>query len=149
MLTPIKLVIVGLKPAPKTWFRRHRDGDGGTNTASRWRGCLVWYPSISTSENPPKAEKKTKKGGTPETSQPLLAFSWGSSVTILRVAESRTSHTVRNEKTGKIQKIDVGKISFSEYGLHTSQDDILAIQWLNINVLLILILSLFPLTNLC
>ncbi|EJD02930.1 lateendosome to vacuole transport-family protein [Fomitiporia mediterranea MF3/22] len=139
MLTPIKLVIVGLKPTPKTWHRRHREGEDGNNGRSRWRGCLAWFPSISTSENVVKATKKRDKrqSALQNASLPLLAYSWGSTLYILRVSESRILQTVRNEKTGKIEKVDTGKVNFEDHGLLNLRSDILAIQWLNLNQIIL------------
>ncbi|THH10658.1 hypothetical protein EW145_g1176 [Phellinidium pouzarii] len=119
LLTPIKLVIVGLKPTPKTWFRRHRDGEDGTNGKSRWRGCLAWFPSISIADvtigDRPDEIKKGKKIRQQDTSYPLLAFSWGC----------------------KTEKVENGKIVFSDHGSFTLRSDILAIQWLNVNQLIL------------
>lgn len=64
LLTPAKLVIVGLKPSPRTWFRRMRAGEGGEG--SERVGTACWKPSF---------------GGV----DPALAFSWGRSVRFVRV----------------------------------------------------------------
>ncbi|KAF9241625.1 Golgi CORVET complex core vacuolar protein 8-domain-containing protein [Melanogaster broomeanus] len=59
MLTPTKLVIVGLKPSPKTWLKRTRD-DG--------------------TESVPK-ETVT------DSTDPTLAYSWGKTVRLMRTRE--------------------------------------------------------------
>lgn len=139
MLTPIKLVIIGLKPSPKTWFRRHREGDDGGSKKSKWRGCLAWFPSVSIAD-PSGIEKRkgTVKNGQKKDavsfSDPLLAFSWGQTLSIVRITETRTSQRVQNKKTGKVEKIEVGKVNFNDHGIHTHRSDILALQWLNLNV---------------
>ncbi|KAL5523736.1 hypothetical protein ACEPAG_7909 [Sanghuangporus baumii] len=141
MLTPIKLVIVGLKPTPKTWYRRHREIDEGSNVKSRWRGCSAWFPSVSATGDVASATRKNRNKQVNHehlASSPLLAYSWGGTLFILRVLESRISQTVRNEKTGKMEKLDVGKVNFEEHGLFTLQSDILAIQWLNLNQIMLL-----------
>lgn len=62
MLTPSKLVIVGLKPA-KTWYRKMRDVTH-LNT-----GAAAWLPANSLMEG----------------SDPVLAYSWGRTLRFLRV----------------------------------------------------------------
>ncbi|KAF8309432.1 hypothetical protein DL93DRAFT_2085708 [Clavulina sp. PMI_390] len=58
LLTPLKLVIVGLKPSPRTWFRRHRgQDDEDEDGQAMWRGCLAWFPSVSKSEKEKEREK--------------------------------------------------------------------------------------------
>ena len=53
---------------------------------------------------------------------------------MLRCLEQTTTQKVRNDRTGKMEKIEVGKVVFEELGAYSSIDDILAIQWLNANV---------------
>lgn len=125
LLTPIKLVIVGLKPTPKTWFRHHRDEPDDTINAHKWRGCLSWFPSVL-------SEGDSKEAS--EASDPLLASSWGSHISVFRVTESRITQKVRNQKTGKMEKIESGKININEVASYHSSSGILAMQWLNINV---------------
>lgn len=138
MLTPIKLVIVGLKPAPKTWFRRHREGDE-ENHKSRWRGCLSWFPSITTGdtqsdERMKGVAKKNQDNGVLSATAPLLAYSWGRNLSILRVSESRVKRKVLNKRTGKTENVDTGKVNFDDHGSMTFSSNILAIQWINMNV---------------
>ncbi|KAI5119863.1 hypothetical protein M0805_000697 [Coniferiporia weirii] len=141
ILSPIKLVVVGLKPTPKTWFRRHREGEDGSVGRSRWRGCLSWFPSVSSNDvttgDRPGKTRKGRKDGLQDVSYPLLAYSWGCTLVILRVSESRIAQKIRNEKTGKVEKIEVGKIIFDERGIFTLRSDILAIQWINMNQLIL------------
>lgn len=136
LLTPIKLVVVGLKPTPRTWHRRHRESDGNNDSLSRWRGCLTWYPSIQTTIVP-QPTKSNRKGSTPKVfsgSDPLLAYSWGRILNVARCSEQTSTQKVRNESTGNVEKIEVGKIVFEELGSYSSEDDILAIQWLSAGV---------------
>ena len=138
MLTPIKLVIIGLKPSPKTWFRRHREGEDDSNKKSKWRGCLAWFPGVAIAdpmgeEKQNEVKKKRSKEPMP-TTDPLLAFSWGRTLTVLRVTESRVTHKAQNKKTGKVEKVEVGKVNFDDHGIYTHRSDILALQWLNGNV---------------
>ncbi|OBZ70877.1 Vacuolar protein sorting-associated protein 8 [Grifola frondosa] len=46
LLTPIKLVIVGLKPSPKTWYRRHREVEEAGGSKAKFKGALAWFPSV-------------------------------------------------------------------------------------------------------
>lgn len=141
MLTPIKLVIIGLKPSPKTWFRRHREGDGVEGKRSRWRGCLAWYPSIAISDQPNenrskdiKKNKRGKKVHEIASTDPFLAFSWGHTIAILRITESRVFHKVQNKKTGKVERVETGKVEFYDTGTYSHRTDVLSLQWINANV---------------
>lgn len=130
LITPVKLVVVGLKPTPKTWFRRHREEIDESSGTLKWRGCLTWFPSVANNDGLQKPAKKAE----PEASRPLLAYSWGYSITVLRARETRISLKVRNEKTGKTERVESGKIDFDESMSYTASSSILAMQWLNINV---------------
>ncbi|KAH8119151.1 lateendosome to vacuole transport-family protein [Phellopilus nigrolimitatus] len=71
--------------------------------------CMV--PSVSTSdsasEDRPKKGKKGQDNENQDVSFPLLAYSWGCTLNILRASESRVSQKVRNEKTGKVEKVQL------------------------------------------
>ncbi|KAJ4483375.1 Golgi CORVET complex core vacuolar protein 8-domain-containing protein, partial [Lentinula aciculospora] len=135
LLTPHKLVVVGLKPTPKTWFKFTRD-DSELRRA-RSRGTLCWFPSI--------LPTTSKDEGSPqiveEPSTPLLACSWGRTMHILRVFESRSRQLVRNQKTGKSIEHEVGSITYLNAGKWTADEDILALQWLNVNQTIIVTAS--------
>ncbi|TDL25957.1 hypothetical protein BD410DRAFT_716446 [Rickenella mellea] len=147
LLTSIKLVVVGLKPSPKTWFRHHREGDEAINTAkSKWKGCLAWFPSVTVSTNdhgidtprnnvPPRSRQNNAKE-LPATT-PLLACSWGRVLNVFRAFENRVSRKVRNEKTGKLDTVEEGKIVFEQHGQIILDSSILAIQWLNANQIIV------------
>ncbi|WVW79050.1 hypothetical protein I302_101013 [Kwoniella bestiolae CBS 10118] len=62
LLTPAKMVIVGMKPSPKTWYRKMRDNIGGEQGGLI--GCALWSRS---------------------TTEPTLAYSWGRAVRLLHV----------------------------------------------------------------
>jgi hypothetical protein len=135
LLTPSKLVIVGLRPSAKTWFRRHRDDDD-ENSHSKRIGCLAWFPSVTLPDSSTDnvKQQKSKKGKEPKPSAPpLLAYSWGSSIFVLRASETKVNQKVRNEKTGQMEIVQVGKLSFALQANVWLQDDILSIQWLNAN----------------
>ena len=138
LLTPIKLVIVGLKPSPKTWYRRHRATDDEVSLKSKFKGTLAWFPSVSVgadpTSSPERDTKKTQINGVHPASIPMLVYSWGESMHLIRVSESKITQTVKDAKTGKTNKVEVGRIVFEEVGSWNASDDIVALQWLNVNV---------------
>lgn len=135
LLTPTKLVVVGLKPTPKTWFKCARvvDGVDDINSKARWKGAMAWFPSVVSGP-----VTSNGVGGKPpavaEPSAPTLAYSWGNTLHLLRVSESRTKQLVRNSRTGKTNEVDVGRIVYDTAGKWVAEDQILAVQWLNVNV---------------
>lgn len=72
LLTPVKLVLVGMKPSAKTWYRKMRDTTGGEVGAVM--GCAAWLKA---------GEVEGNEGG--DVSDPVLAYSWGTAVRFLRV----------------------------------------------------------------
>ncbi|RPD57488.1 hypothetical protein L227DRAFT_631711 [Lentinus tigrinus ALCF2SS1-6] len=142
LLTPIKLVIVGLKPSPKTWYRRHREAEEEVSSKSRFKGTLAWFPSVSLGADltsaPERNSKKSQANGTHPSSTPTLVYSWGETLHLLRVSESKIVQSVKDAKTGKVNKVEVGRIVFDEVGSWTASDNILALQWLNVNQIILL-----------
>jgi hypothetical protein len=69
LLTPSKLIIIGLKPSPRTWFRKLRANEGGEEGGRT--GCAAW---------------KVSGGSYDRRDDPVLAWSWGNAVRFLRVA---------------------------------------------------------------
>ncbi|KAI0709566.1 Golgi CORVET complex core vacuolar protein 8-domain-containing protein [Cerioporus squamosus] len=142
LLTPIKLVIVGLKPSPKTWYRRHREAEEEVSTKSRFKGTLAWFPSVSLGADltsaPERNSKKSQANGTHPSSTPTLVYSWGETLHLLRVSESKIVQSVKDAKTGKVSKVEVGRIVFDEVGSWTAGDSVLALQWLNVNQIIVL-----------
>ncbi|KZT10814.1 uncharacterized protein LAESUDRAFT_693192, partial [Laetiporus sulphureus 93-53] len=143
LLTPIKLVIVGLKPSPRTWYRCHRESDD-VSIKSRFKGTLAWYPSIVKDDGSYAEinDKKAKaKCSTQSSSTPMLIYSWGDTLYLMRVFESKVSQQVRNKRTGKVDTAEVGIVTFEEAGKWTVDGDILALQWLNVNQVIVLTLT--------
>ncbi|OCH93775.1 hypothetical protein OBBRIDRAFT_724115 [Obba rivulosa] len=143
LLTPVKLVVVGLRPSPRTWYRKHRDADE-VSSKSRFKGCLAWFPSVvpgaGSQSAPERTSQKTQSNGlnvAPTT--PMLVYSWGSTMSLIRVSESRVMEQTRNAKTGKITSAEVGRITFEEVGSWSTDSDILALRWLNVNQVIVLI----------
>lgn len=138
LLTPIKLVIVGLKPDPKTWYRRLRETDDESVNDSKMKGTLAWFPSVipgQVSESDHKARQSASKvvnGHLP--TAPMLVYSWGNVLNLIRVSETKFLQKTRNPRTGKTKDVEMGRIVFEEVGRWTSDGDVLAIQWLNFHV---------------
>ena len=151
LLTPIKLVIVGLKPSPRTWFRRHRGGQDGEGSQSVWRGCMAWFPSVplnGTDNTSKLASGLRARSTSPDVmTVPILAYSWGRSLMFLRVRAERILHPpsksvdAKDKAGGKSpassKKPSSGttyRLVFEDAGEITTEDDILSLQWLNLNV---------------
>ena len=135
MVTPVKLVIVSLKPKPTTWYRRLRRENQERGPTDKWRGALAWFPSVedpsSRPENPPlKDRSKVNLSGT----MPMLMFSWGNQLNFIRVSEKKIMQSVKNPKTGKISEVEFGAIVIEEVSTWTVDGTVLAIRWLNANV---------------
>ncbi|KAF7796662.1 hypothetical protein EIP86_007845 [Pleurotus ostreatoroseus] len=140
LLTPLKLVVVGLKPSPKTWYRRHRPEDEGSSK-SRFKGVLAWFPSLIIGSPPPQTNGKAKSVVVPG-STPMLVYGWGNTLNLVRVSETKVQQEVKNAKTGKTSRVEVGRLVFEEVGTWTvGGGDALALQWLNINQVLVLTLT--------
>ncbi|KAJ7346672.1 lateendosome to vacuole transport-family protein [Mycena albidolilacea] len=143
LLTPTKLVVVGLKPTPKTWFKCARAVDGRDDPKARLRGAMAWFPSAPASgattgtSNGVGGGKVAAPAGA-ELSAPILAYSWGNTLHLLRVSESRTKQLVRNSRTGKTHEVEVGRIVHTAAGKWVAEDHILAVQWLNANQVVVL-----------
>ncbi|CCL98684.1 uncharacterized protein FIBRA_00686 [Fibroporia radiculosa] len=139
LLTPIKLVIVGLKPSPRTWYRRHREADD-TAHKSRFKGTLAWFPSVipGSTAAAEATNKKTQANGSSHQSAtiPMLVYSWGDTLFLIRVSEDKIVQQVRNARTGKVNNVETGRVILEEVRQWSASDDILALQWLNVNQVL-------------
>ncbi|KAJ7770202.1 Golgi CORVET complex core vacuolar protein 8-domain-containing protein [Mycena maculata] len=141
LLTPTKLVVVGLKPTPKTWFKCPRAVDGpddAPNLKGRWKGAMAWFPSTPAAPAPAPVNGAGKPPAAPEPNAPVLAYSWGNTLHLLRVSEARTKQLARNSRTGKTSEIEVGRIIYAAAGKWVAEDHILAVQWLNANQVVVL-----------
>ncbi|KAG2146389.1 Golgi CORVET complex core vacuolar protein 8-domain-containing protein [Suillus bovinus] len=139
LLTPTKLVVVGMQPTPKTWLKIMRDEEEFLSPTYRRRGCLAWFPSVqeSSTEKLDKAAgvKNARSGKQSQRTptHPVLSYSWGSHVYLLRVYERKIKQAVLNSRTGKTSEVEVGTLVFEELGKWMMDDAVLAIQWLNVN----------------
>lgn len=144
MLTPTKLVVVGLKPSPKTWFKVSRglEEGGAWRSQTRWRGTLAWFPSVFQEADPTngsdmndlvktsgKGKGKAEEQG-PST-PPVLAFSWGNVLKVIRIEEVKVKQVVKNAKTGKEREVEVGAVDYRDVLSWDSEEEILGLQWLN------------------
>ena len=128
LLTPTKLVVVGLKPTPKTWFKRMRPRNG-TQGNSKSKGTMAWYPSVSllSSAKPLSNVDNTL-------ANPLLVYTWGPQLHVIQVVESQTKHVSQNARTGQRTEVEVGRISYQDIGWWSTEEDVLSVQWLNARV---------------
>ncbi|KZT59216.1 hypothetical protein CALCODRAFT_431337 [Calocera cornea HHB12733] len=127
ILTPVKLVVVGLRPSPRTWYRHHRDIDGSDKSPSLFAGCLAWFPSFSDSE---QTKGKTLQERPQASSRPVLAYSWGNTVILMRVDEDRPS-AVKSPVKDERRVDEIGKVTFEPAGKWNADGDIMALIWLN------------------
>ncbi|KAK4054695.1 hypothetical protein OIO90_003507 [Microbotryomycetes sp. JL221] len=132
LLTPTKLVIVGLKPKPRTWWRALPSKDGAQAQVSSGRdfatsGFLAWCPSLaredqaSTFKTDEEAEQPTPPG-----EDPVLAFAWERTVRFVRVAKGMPQAGVATE------------VSFVETSSITCDETILALRWYTSKILVVL-----------
>ncbi|KAA1473911.1 hypothetical protein DENSPDRAFT_780906 [Dentipellis sp. KUC8613] len=138
LLTAAKLVIVGLRPSPKTWYRRHRGEDDEQMGKSKYRAAMAWFPSVVVgASGTAEPMKKGAKSPPPDATVPMLVYSWGNVLTLLRVSESKTIEKAVNQRNGKTTDVEVGHLTFEEGPKWSAQDDVLAIQWLNANQIVV------------
>ena len=153
MLTPTKLVVIGLKPSPKTWFKVPRGLEEGVSWQSqtKWRGSLAWFPSVyqdpnftsgldinkvaKTNEDAKgKVKGKGKGGEQGSPTPPLLAFALGKLLKIIEVEEVKVQQVSKNAKTGQVGELEVGAIDYKDVLSWTAKEEILGLQWLNFEV---------------
>lgn len=138
LLTSTKLVIVGLKPTPKTWFKCPREIEQDPDlprTKLSLKGSLSWFPSVlPNSSGKVEVVENNPLYHFSSPTNPRLVYSWGRTLYILQVFESKVKQTFRNSRSGKASEVEVGTIGFENLGKWSANDDILAVQWLNVNV---------------
>lgn len=138
LLTPTKLVVVGLKPTPRTWFKCPREPEegGAWKSKSKWVGTLAWFPSILRPGHAGGLPGETSAihAGIDSSTTPLLVYSWGTSLHFIKVYETKIKQTINNSKTGKSTEVEIGTIAHERFGKWQGDEDILALQWLNHNV---------------
>lgn len=132
ILTPLKLVIVALKPVAKTWLRKRRVEDRFASlkeTRVSVAGCLSWYPAVTIKdEDTPGGAKNTV---------PTLVYTWGKAVTVLTVREELDERLVKSQKRGIPH--EQAKLEFQQIGSWTAGGEIKAVEWLNAHQVLLLL----------
>ncbi|CAB4421373.1 unnamed protein product [Rhizophagus irregularis] len=129
MLTPYKMIIVSTKPTPQTQYKylKPKNVSTDSSTSKSIAGCLAWFP----------ADKFQLNDDSPtEYTDPLLAFSWGHHLTILKVTAVPLSAAELSKKRRRPEH-DV-RLEFTRVGDWKSRNGIVALQWLSSQILLIL-----------
>ncbi|GAA5987728.1 hypothetical protein JCM10908_007185 [Rhodotorula pacifica] len=157
LLTPTKLVVVGLKPTPRTWWRfalpraePPSDGTQEDKDAERGyalSGVLAWWPSATKkSDNSEEGKQPNgnadKKAAPAVGEDPLLAWAWGKTIRLARV----------RSKAGEAPPVPVRRsapnplkppppptgIEVETVGEILSDGPILALRWYNERIILVL-----------
>ncbi|KAG8715568.1 Vacuolar protein sorting-associated protein 8 [Ceratobasidium sp. 394] len=138
LITPAKVIVVGLKPTPKTWLRRHNPNQG-QNT--RNEPLLAWFPAFAPSEDVNKQANRKSSGKEKAllAAPPMLVYTWGYTLHFLRVREEHVTQRVRDEKNGSVQNVQVGVLAFEELGTIGlgAEGGARAVQWLNVQQLIV------------
>ncbi|GAA5893311.1 hypothetical protein JCM6882_008001 [Rhodosporidiobolus microsporus] len=170
LLTPTKLVVVGLKPSPRTWHRVTfpRDWEAaapgrpfghGQDREEVERGFAVsgvvgWWPSAKrVADDEGEAEKqkrdgggKGKKGEEEPGEDPVLAWAWGRRVGFLRVRGLGASKA--GGAGGKAAMPPPVGVEFEEVEGWTCDGPVLALRWYNERIVVILTASHFDVFDL-
>jgi len=147
LLTPSKLVIVGLKPSPRTWYRKLRSLGAGLSEGGEEGGLVggaVWRTGVSSSE---KGGVLSVAGG--EERDPLLAFWWGNVVRFVgvRVVEveagvgGNVGQVGGGGKKGGAAGESVKRVEFLEAGRWEAEGVVRGLEWLSERVSRSLLLS--------
>lgn len=134
MLTPTKLVIVGLKPKATTWYRRNRVQDDTGGNTHRWKGTMAWFPCVDSAAARPVAKDNANGKAVVSPTTPMLIYTWAETINLIRLSERKVTQKVKNAKTGKVSQVEVGTIVIEEVSKWKADDVVLAVQWLNPNV---------------
>jgi len=134
MLTPMKLVVVGLKPKPTTWYRRNRGQDDTGSNQHKWKGSMAWFPCVDSSTGRPLPKDYTGEKSEVTPTKPMLVYTWAETLNLIKVSERKVLHPIKNAKTGKVTQVEVGTIVIEEASKWTADEVILAVEWLNLNV---------------
>lgn len=156
LLTPTKLIIIGLKPTPRTWWRCMRNITHPNQLNEC--GSLCWFPSSSIKDTIDLKRSVDSSTLKPETDHlndqvnsamdPLLAFSWGKNIRFVTVMsdEKIEENTQKDElaQGGFLDGINrrlnnkVPNLRFVEGKSWTCESTVQAIQWLNWRIICVL-----------
>ncbi|KAG1124197.1 hypothetical protein G6F42_009846 [Rhizopus arrhizus] len=128
LLTPYKMVLVGLKPMPQTLFKfpkpkllKQQVEDGSKAVVERLSGSLAWLPVL--------------KLGDSSKNDPMLAFAWGNHLFIFQVS-AESNMTVKARSNTKTTKHAVN-LEFIQIGEWKCKEPIVGIQWINRQILVL------------
>lgn len=123
LMTPTKLVIVGLKPTPRTWWRATFAKDASELNGADYsrNGVLAWYPSVVPVEGGGSIGATSGEEG----EDPVLAFAWGRKVRWVRVGREAVEELKKGEKEGT----KVLDVVFREVDGWTCDSPVLGLQW--------------------
>ncbi|GAA6032432.1 hypothetical protein JCM8097_008172 [Rhodosporidiobolus ruineniae] len=157
LLTPTKLVIVGLKPSPRTWHRVTfpRDLEGGNagrpfghgqdeeevNRGYAISGVVGWWPSARRAQGEEEKqadgrEQKGKKEAEEPGEDPVLAWAWGRRVGFLRVKTVVKASSAVGGR-GKAPPPVLG-VEFEEQEGFSCDQPVLGLRWYSEHVVIVL-----------
>jgi hypothetical protein len=122
LMTPTKLVIVGLKPSPRTWFRKVRPSDESHMAGSR--GAAAWLAaggSWNVGRDQELENGLSAKDGAVR--DPVLAYSWGKVLRLLTVKVVGTTAA----QTSNVKSPN--RVEFVEGKTWQADDAIVALRW--------------------
>ncbi|KAI8979992.1 Golgi CORVET complex core vacuolar protein 8-domain-containing protein [Pilobolus umbonatus] len=155
LLTPYKMIIVGLKPTTQTQYKflkpktshvtpvNRIDGKDCTKAnVENLSGCLAWLPVL---KSRPTMSKESSKDTMPA-SDPMLAFSWGNHLFIIHVSAEKTGEN-SSQTTNKFSRPTRPPLTkstkrslsleFVRMGEWKCREAIVGIQWINKQILIL------------
>ncbi|GAA6008834.1 hypothetical protein JCM10207_001741 [Rhodosporidiobolus poonsookiae] len=156
LLTPSKLVVVGLKPSPRTWWRVSfpRDAEAGNEgrpfghgqdpdeVARGWAtsGSVGWWPSArragAGAETDKDGEAKKSREHEEPGEDPVLAWAWGKRVGLVRVRGTGRAPKPQNRLAAKVAPVE--GVEFEEMEGWTCESAVLGLRWYNERVIIVL-----------
>ncbi|CBQ73305.1 conserved hypothetical protein [Sporisorium reilianum SRZ2] len=142
MITPTKMVLVGLKPSPRTWYRKVNRAQAAEKESVvalaeeqpvQEPGCIAWYPASTETDG--KRRRQTN---------PILAFSFGSTLHLVRLKVRRMEQRPDPRATRgsnaaaasvTVEEVDPVELT-GEDGIE-EPDRIVALQWFSPDLLML------------
>ncbi|KAI9280667.1 Golgi CORVET complex core vacuolar protein 8-domain-containing protein [Sporodiniella umbellata] len=129
LLTPYKMIVVGLKPAPQTLYKflkpktaENEEIESPANI-EYLSGSLSWLPVLKTNQGFP--------------SDPILAFAWGNHLFILRVCVASHIHNKTDKKKRTNNTKRAPGLDFIKVGEWKNKEPIVGIKWINKQILVL------------